>query len=61
MCRERKRASSGSDGECCQGSASGNRSVLGSTLFGKSTALGGIFESSQPGNRFIYLDLSFSF
>lgn len=35
--------------------------VLTSPLFGKSTALAGIFESSQPGNRIIYLELGFSF
>ena len=35
--------------------------VLTSPFFGKSTALAGIFESSQPGNRIIYLDLGFSF
>jgi hypothetical protein len=35
--------------------------VLTSPLFGKSTALTGVFESSQPGNRILYLELGFSF
>lgn len=35
--------------------------VLTSPLFGKPTALAGIFESSQPGNRIISLELGFSF
>ena len=35
--------------------------VLTSPLFGKSTALTGVFESSQPGNRILYLELAFRF
>lgn len=35
--------------------------VLTSPLFGKSTAIAGIFQSTQPGNRIIYLDLAFRF
>jgi hypothetical protein len=35
--------------------------VLTSPLFGKSTAIAGIFESSQPGNRILNLELGFSF